>query len=196
VKQLFASTAPELFSFNSLLHRFKSELQVNMQIITKGFNLHKWQTKNWSFTIKTTEIRPTDAFIFYFPDKHDVWHKGNIFKAGLQDSDWTVGYNEMLPSGVSDVLCRVLGARFLDLTHSFLSCFGIKYHIRGRGRVCRTGRGWTGEFTWMNKCTLDHFQCQRASSPCTAIKTGKGNCRKLRSERTNRSPYGPRRGDV
>ena len=49
--------------------------------------------------------------------------------------------------------------------------------------------------TWMNKCPLDHFECQQASSPYTAIKTGKGNCRKLRSERTNHSPYGPRRGD-
>ena len=64
------------------------------------------------------------------------------------------------------------------------------------GGVCTTGRGWTTSVTWMNKCTLDNFERQRASSSYTDIKTGKSNCRKLRSERTNHSPYGPRRGDV
>jgi len=56
----------------------------------------------------------------------------------------------------------------------------------------------TGEFTtWMNECTLDNFKCQRASSPYTAIQTGRrSNCRKLRSERTNHSPYGQRLRDV
>jgi len=29
---------------------------------------------------------------------------------------------------------------------------------------------------WLNKCTLDNLECQRASSPYTAVKTGKGNC--------------------
>ena len=66
---------------------------------------------------------------------------------------------------------------------------------RSRGwsvQPVEAGNGWINnsgcEFTtWMNKCTFDNFESQRASSPYTAIKNGKSNCRKLRSERTNQS---------
>ena len=87
----------------------------------------------------------------------------------------------------------------------------LKLQMLKRRRQRRRSRGWSVqpaeaervnlqhwcEFTaWMNKCTLDNFECQQASSSYTAIKTGKGNCRKLRSERTNHSPYSPRLCDV
>ena len=64
---------------------------------------------------------------------------------------------------------------------------GVNLPVKTWRRRCQIH--WCEFTTWMNKCTLDHFECQQASSPYTAIKTGKGSCRKLRSERTNHSPY-------
>ena len=40
--------------------------------------------------------------------------------------------------------------------------------------------------TRMNKRTFHTFECQRAHLTAYTLKTGKSNCRKLRSERTNR----------
>ena len=57
------------------------------------------------------------------------------------------------------------------------------------GWIYNTGCEFTGvnlQPGWTN--ALDNFECQWASSPYTAIKTGKSNCQKLRSERTNHSP--------
>ena len=78
---------------------------------------------------------------------------------------------------------------------------GDREDVRGRGWERVNLQHWCEFTTWMNKCTLDNFECQRAITCMycmshTAIKTGKGNCRKLHSEWTNHSPYGPRLRNV
>ena len=64
----------------------------------------------------------------------------------------------------------------------------LKLQMLKRRRQRRHLRGWSVRPAeaermnlqhWMNKFTFDNFECQRASSPYTAIKTGEGNCRKF-----------------